>query len=162
MASSVLLERGASAVAPFTGTGPGPGWQTGTIPTGSPAGANWCVLPRCTIEFQKSANGLKIQCRCEDEVACGTLQNLCRMLSDGLCSCYCCINGISIFQCNLACGICKCEYTKDGCSITCTSGDKNFAAILQSCGESLSRCCESGCYCYVCFNNTPICCGTGD
>ena len=59
------------------------------IPAGSPATANWCVLPRCEVEFEKCTGGFKIHCRCEDEVACGTLQNLCRMLCDGLCSCCC-------------------------------------------------------------------------
>jgi hypothetical protein len=82
------------------------------------------------------------------------------MLSDGLCSASCCINGICVCQCNFACGICKVEYTKNGCAISCASGDKNFAAILQACCESLSTCCESGACCYVCFNNTPVCCGT--
>jgi hypothetical protein len=158
MASSVLLERGASAVAPFSGTATG--WQPGAIPAGSPATANWCVLPRCSVEFEKCTGGFKIRCRCEDEVATGTLQNLCRMLSDGLCSCSCCQNGICICQCNFAFGNCKCEYTKDGCTISCTSGDKAFSASLQACCEALSTCCESGCCCYISFNNTPICCGT--
>src|SRR5262249_10845086 len=76
MSSSTLLERGSSAVAPFSG----PGIQPGVLPSGSPAGANWCVLPRCTVEFEKTSNGCKIHCRCDDEVARGTLQNLCRML----------------------------------------------------------------------------------
>ena len=158
MSSSVLLERGASAVAPFGG--PSQGWQTGTIPAGSPASANWCVLPRCTIEFEKSAGGCKIHCRCEDEVACGTLQNLCKMLCDGLCTINCTWNGIQCCQCNLCCGNCKCEYTKDGVCITCTSGDKACAAMIQACCQCLSTCCESGCCCYISFNNTPVCCGT--
>jgi hypothetical protein len=161
MASSVLLERGASAVAPFPSQGPTQGWQPSAYPPGSPAAANWCVLPRANVEFEKCTGGFKIRCRCEDEVARGTLQNLCRMLSDGLCSCYCCQNGICIFQCNLTCGICKTEYTKDGCTISCVSGDKACGAILQSCCEALSTCCESGCCCYISFNNTPVCCGSG-
>ena len=101
--------------------GPIPGWQPGSIPAGSPATANWCVLPRCTVEFEKTTNGCKIHCRCDDEVARGTLQNLCRMLADGLCSCCCTCNGIPCCQCNFTVGICKCEYTKDGCCISCTS-----------------------------------------
>lgn len=158
MASSVLLERGASSVAPFSGATPA--WQPGTYPSGSPAAANWCVLPRCNVEFEKTSGGFKIRCQCEDEIATGTLQNLCRMLSDGLCSASCCINGISVCQCNFAFGNCKIEYTKNGCAISCTSGDKNFGAVLQACCESLSTCCESGACCYICFNNTPVCCGT--
>jgi hypothetical protein len=162
MASSALLERGSSAAAPYAPySSPSPGWQPGQYPAGSPAAANWCVLPRCNVEFEKCTGGFKIRCRCEDEVACGTLQNLCRMLSDGLCSCSCCQNGICIFQCNLAFGNCKVEYTKDGCCISCISGDKAFSAILQSCCEALSTCGESGCCCYISFNNTPVCCGTG-
>jgi hypothetical protein len=31
---------------------------------------------------------------------------------------------------------------------------------LQSCCETLDSCCKHGCCCYVCFNNTPCCCGT--
>jgi hypothetical protein len=158
MSSSALLERGSSAVAPFSGSVPG--IQAGSIPAGSPATANWCVLPRCTIEFEKTASGCKIHCRCDDEVARGTLQNLCRMLADGLCSCCCTLNGIPCCQCNFTVGICKCEYTKDGCCISCTSGDKACAAMIQACCNCLSTCCESGCACYICFNNTPVCCGT--
>jgi hypothetical protein len=112
------------------------------------------------VEFEKCTGGFKIQCRCEDEVACGTLQNLCRMLCDGMCSCYSTWNGICISQCNLTCGTCKCEYTKDGCCISCISGDKACAAMLQACCECLSTCSKSGCSCYICFNNTPVCCGT--
>src|SRR3990170_4576036 len=114
MSSSALLERGSSAVAPFSGSIPG--IQAGSIPAGSPATANWCVLPRCTVEFEKTSNGCKIHCRCDDEIARGTMQNLCRMLADGLCSCCCTLNG--------------------------------------------KPCCQSGCCCYICFNNTPVCCGT--
>jgi hypothetical protein len=158
MSSSTLLERGSSAVAPFSGSLPG--YQPGTYPAGSPASANWCVLPRCTIEFEKTSTGCKIQCRCDDEVSRGTLQNLCRMLADGLCSCCCTWNGIQCCQVNLCCGNCKCEYTKDGCCISCTSGDKQCAAMIQQCCECLQQCCESGCACYICFNGTPVCCGT--
>ena len=158
MSSSALLERGSSAVAPFSG--PVPGIQPGSIPGQQQQGANWCVLPRCTVEFEKTSNGCKIHCRCDDEVARGTLQNLCRMLSDGLCSCACTCNGICFCQCNFTVGICKCEYTKDGCCISCTSGDKACQAMIQACCNCLSQCCESGCCCYICFNNTPVCCGT--
>lgn len=158
MASSQLLERGSSAVAPFSSSLQG--MQPGSLPAGSPASANWCVLPRCTVEFEKTSTGCKINCRCDDEVARGTLQNLCRMLSDGLCSISCCSNGICCCQCNLTQGICKCEFTKDGCCISCSSGDKACCAMIQACCNCLSQCCESGCCAYICFNGTPVCCGT--
>lgn len=157
MSSSLLMERSAIAAAPWGNTIPG--FQTGSFPAGSPAAANWCVLPRCTLKFEKCKGGFKIHCHCEDDVACGTLQNLCRMLADGLCSCCCCMNGLPVCQCNLTCGICKCENTKDGCCITCLSGDEACCSMLQSCCHCLSTCCESGCCCYICFNGTPVCCG---
>ena len=100
--------------------GPDPG-HSARFRSVQPQSANWCVLPRCTVEFEKTSNGCKIHCRCDDEVARGTLQNLCRMLADGLCSCCCTCNGIPCCQCNFTVGICKCEYTKDGCCISCTS-----------------------------------------
>lgn len=158
MAASALLERSSVAATPFGS--PSTGYQTSPIPAGSPAQANWCIVPRCNLKFEKTKEGCKIFCRCEDDVATGTLQNLCRMLSDGLCSCICTWNGITTCQCNFNVGITKCEYTKDGCCISCTSGDKACCAIIQSCCECLSTCCESGCCCYICFNGTPVCCGT--
>jgi len=121
--------------------------------------SNFCVVPRCEIKMEKCTGGMKMHCRCDDEMACATLQNLCKMLAGGMCSCCCTYNGVMMAQCNLVCGMCKCEYTKDGCTITCTSGDKACAEMLQSCCEMMACCMRSGCCCYVCFNNTPVCCG---
>jgi hypothetical protein len=112
------------------------------------------------MKVEKCTGGFKIHCHCPDEVASHTLHHLCDALAGGLCSCCCTLNGLCVCQCNLTCGICKCENTKDGCTITCTSGDKACCAILQSCCASLHTCLEQGCCCYVCFNNTPCCCGT--
>ncbi len=154
--SSALLERSAIG-STFPGGAP---WQTAGVPAGSPAAANWCVVPRCEFRFEKCAGGLKVWCNCDDEVAAATLQNLCRMLSDGLCSCCCTCNGICVCQCNFTLGVCKCEYTKDGVCVTCTSGDKACAEILQQCCTCMQACCAANCACYLCFNNTPVCCGT--
>ena len=44
--------------------------------------------------------------------------------------------------------------------ISCHSGDKECCAMIQACCNCLKQCCESGCCCYICFNNTPVCCGT--
>ncbi len=150
---SALLER-----APAGATGFGPSSFGAPAPS-SPATGNWCVVPRCTIKAEKCQGGLKIRCSCDDEVSCATLQNLCKMLADGTCSCCCTLNGISVCQCNLTLGICTCEYTKDGVCITCKSGDKACCEIIQSCCDCLSKCLESGCCCYVSFHNTPVCCG---
>lgn len=112
------------------------------------------------MTFEKCTGGFRLYCRCDDEVSCGTLQNLCRMLSDGMCSCCCTCNGIQVCQCNLTMGLCTVEYTKDGVCIQCVSGDEKCCAMLQACCDSLECCCQSGCVCYVSFNNTPVCCGT--
>ena len=152
--TSVLLERGPTAAG-----GTSFGFQPSTTPTGAPAGTNWSILPRCELKFEKCAGGFKINCCCPDDVSCATLQNLCKMLCEGTCSCCCTCNGIQVCQCSLTCGICKCDFTADGCCITCTSGDKACCDMLQACCDCLSCCCENGCCCYVCFGNTPVCCG---
>ena len=156
MSASTLLECSTAVAAPQFQ----PSWQAGGAPAAAPQIGNWHVLPRCSVEFEKCKDGFKIHCRCEDEVAKGALQNLCRMLSEGCCSCCCCQNGVCVCQCNFTCGRTKCELTKDGCCISCTSGDKECCAMLQACCDCLTKCCQSGCCCYVCFNNTPVCCGT--
>ena len=157
MSSAVLMERFTTA---HHGTSHAPAWQPSGFPAASPAAGNWCVVPRCKVEFEKCTGGFKIHCRTEDELSCATLQNLCRMLADGLCSCACTHNGIQCCNCSFANCNCKCEYTKDGCCITCTSGDKQACACLQACCEACAKCCENGCCCYVCFNGTPVCCGS--
>ena len=154
MSSVMMMERTGMSSMPMTGMGPQ------GMPTGMPTAANYCVLPRCDMKFEKCAGGFKIKCSCEDEVACGALQNLCKMMAGGMCSCCCTMNGITICQCNFACCNCKCEYTKDGCCFTCTSGDKACAEMLAACCVCLSCCQKSGCCCYICFNNTPVCCCT--
>jgi hypothetical protein len=156
MSSTMVLERGLFfGAAGASAVSPSPAGFT----AGAPA-AGWCVVPRCTMKIEKCTGGFKIHCHCEDDVACHTLHHLCDALAGGLCSCCCTLNGLCVCQCNLTCGICKCENTKDGCTITCTSGDKSCCAILQSCCATLQCCLEQGCCCYVCFNNTPCCCGT--
>jgi len=150
---SAMLER-----APMGATGFASSSMGAPAPS-SPATGNWCVVPRCTMKVEKCAGGMKLRCSCDDEVSCGTLQNLCKMLCDGMCSCCCTMNGICVCQCNLTMGICTCEYTKDGVCITCKSGDKACCEMIQACCDCLSKCLESGCCCYVSFHNTPVCCG---
>jgi hypothetical protein len=50
--------------------------------------------------------------------------------------------------------------TKDGCCITCMSGDKACCQMLQACCDCMSKCMESGCKCCLCFNGMPCCCGS--
>jgi len=146
----MMMERGMS----MPGMTPGMNPQT---PMGTPS---MMMVPRCTISMEKCAGGMKMVCTCDDEIACGAMQNLCKMLAGGMCSCCCTWNGMMMCQCNLCCANCQCEMTKDGCCITCTSGDKKCCEMLQACCECLSTCMEAGCCCYVCFGNTPVCCGS--
>ncbi len=152
--SMMMMER--------TGTSAMPGSTMGSpmMSPGLPAMTNYCMVPRCEIKLAKCAGGFKMTCSCDDEVACGALQNLCKMLAGSMCSCCCTMNGMTVCQCNLCVGNCKCEVTKDGCCITCTSGDKPCCEMLQACCECMSSCREAGCCCTVSFGNTPVCCGT--
>ena len=111
-------------------------------------------------KFEKTKTGCKIHCKCDDAIAAATLQNLCQALCQGTCSCCCTWNGIQVCNFNLCCGHCKCENTKDGCCVTCVSGDAKCCEMLQACCDCLETCCKSGCCCYVCFGNTCCCCGT--
>jgi hypothetical protein len=152
MSSAVLERRGAFA------TGAAPAFA-GNAPAAAPT-PNLCVVPRCELKFEKCKGGFRIQCSCDDAVACSTLQSLCQALCDGTCSCSCTWNGIQVCNFNLCCGHCKCENTKEGCCITCVSGDAKCCEMLQACCDCLETCCKSGCCCYVCFGNTCCCCGT--
>ena len=150
----VMLDRGATAPSLMTGG------TVQSIPGAAPGAGNVCMLPRCEVRVEKCERGLTIRCICDDEVACGALQNLCKMLAAGQCSCCCTWNGMTVCQCNLCCGNCTCEMTKDGVCFTCKSGDEKCCDMLQACCDCLSACLEAGCCCYVCLGNTPVCCGT--
>ena len=132
----------------------------GTMPAAMPGMSGMTMLPRCTIRMEKCAGGMKMYCMCEDEVACGALQNLCKMLEGGMVSCCCTWNGMTMCMCNMCCCNCKCEMTKDGCCFTCTTGDKACCAMVQSCCDCMMACMEAGCMCCVCMGGTPVCCCT--
>lgn len=151
MSSAMLMER--------TMMGGSPVSTSPTQPMMGQPTTNFCVVPRCEIKVEKCTGGMKMHCRCEDEMACATLQNLCKMLAGGMCSISCTNNGIMMCQCNLVCGMVKIDYTKDGCTITCTTGDKPSCEMIQCCCETIASCIKNGCCCYVCLNNTPVCCG---
>jgi hypothetical protein len=48
--------------------------------------------------------------------------------------------------------------TKDGVCITCTSGDKDCCAMIQSCCDAMHSMMQAGCNCCVMMNNMPVCC----
>src|SRR5262245_25674061 len=128
-----------------------------TVPTATPT-ANCLMVPRCTIKMEKCAGGMKINCACDDEMACATLQGLCSSLAGSMCSCCCMMNGMVVCCCNLTMGMCRCEMTKSGVCITCTSGDKDCYAMIQSCCDAMCAMMAAGCTCCVMMNNMPVCC----
>jgi hypothetical protein len=155
MTSTMMVER-TGTVLPGYGSP-----TTGTGPFGTPAGqiANWLMVPRCTLRFEKCQGGVKIHCTCEDRTACGVVQNLCAALAGGMVSCCAQWNGVTVHSCNFLTGFCRCEMTEDGVCITCTSGDAKCCEMIQACCDCLSCLVECGCTCCVYMNNTPVCCG---
>jgi hypothetical protein len=132
-------------------------------PTVTGAGAvapNVIMVPRCTMKVEKVQGGMKVTCSCEDKTAASMVQNLCTMLAGGMCSLCCTMNGMTVCVCNLTMGICKCDMTKDGCCLTCTSGDPKCCEMIQGCCDCVTAMLKGGCSCCFMMNSTPVCCGT--
>jgi hypothetical protein len=154
--STVMMERNPLGMPGMAAPGLGTTPMTG----GGPVAPNMIMVPRCTFKIEKCQGGMKVTCSCDDKTACAMLQNLCTMLTGGMCSLCCQMNGMTVCYCNLTMGICKCEMTKDGCCLTCTSGDPKCCDMIQGCCECLSALVKGGCTCCFLMNNTPVCCGT--
>jgi hypothetical protein len=122
--------------------------------------ANFLMVPRCTFKLEKCTGGMKITCTCDDKMASGMVQNLCKMLAGGLCSCCLTMNGMTVFTCNLTMGMCKCDTTDTGVTVTCTSGDKACCEMIQASCECMASMLKAGCTCCLCMGNTPVCCGS--
>lgn len=139
-----------------------PGMGTGMPMAGpaAPMAPSMVMVPRCTFKVEKVSGGMKMTCVCTDPTACAMMQNLCSMLAGGMCSVCCMMNGMVVCACNLTMGMCKCEPTKDGCVLTCTSGDKACCDMIQGCCECVSACLKAGCTCCLMMGGTPVCCGT--
>lgn len=152
MSSTLMMERCApSGAMPMSGGMNAPA----TAPT-----AGWMMMPRCEMRIERCKDGMKLFCKCDDQVACATLQNLCAMLAGGTCSCCCMWNGVNVCTCTFQMGFCKCEPTADGVCFTCTSGDAQCCAMIQSCCDCLKCMLECGCTCCLMINGTPVCCAT--
>src|SRR5712691_5948169 len=119
MSTAMMMERTGMAM-PGMSTSGMPGMGT---PATMPTTSNWMMVPRCTFKVEKCTGGMKINCICDDKMAVSMLQNLCTMMAGSMCSCCCMMNGMMVSCCNLTMGMCKVDMTKDGCCITCTSGD---------------------------------------
>lgn len=139
---------------------PGVGTPTMGAPTGTSTGTNWLMVPRSTLKFEKCTGGMKISCVCDDKMACSMVQNLCTMLAGGMCSCCVQLNGMTVCLCNFTVGLCRCDVTETGVTLTCTSGDTKCCEMIQAYCDCLSCLMNAGCTCCVLMNSTPICCGT--
>lgn len=131
-----------------------------TAPGTMSSGTNMLMVPRCTFKMEKVNGGLKITCTCDDKTAANMMQNLCKMLSGGLCSCCLMMNGMALCTVNLTMGLCKCEMTDTGVCLTCTSGDKACCEMIQCCCDCMNSMLKAGCTCCVMMNGTPVSCGT--
>jgi hypothetical protein len=158
MTGTMMMERTGMAMPgmgmPGMGTTAMPGMGT------APAAPTMMMVPRCKMMLEKVQGGMKITCSCDDAMARAMMQNLCTMLAGGMCSCTCMMNGMMVCNCNLMMGMCKCDMTKDGCVVTCTSGDAGCTAMIQGCCDCMSACLKAGCTCCLMMGNTPVCCGT--
>ena len=156
MSSAMMLER--STGMPGMGM---PGMSpTPATPAGMAPAASWMMVPRCTMRIEKCTGGCKITCVCDDKLACSMIQNLCTMMSGGLCSCCTMYNGMCTCMCNFTMGMCRCETTESGCVLTCTSGDTQCCEMIQACADCLCCQLDAGCTCCLLLNNTPVCCGS--
>jgi hypothetical protein len=103
---------------------------------------------------------MKITCSSEDKMAASMVQHLCSMLAGGMCSCCMMMNGMMVCCCNLTMGMCKCENTRDGVVMTCTSGDPKCGEMIQACCDCMATMMKDGCTCCVMMNNMAVCCGS--
>lgn len=131
-----------------------------TAPSTMPAGFNMLMVPRCTFKVEKCTGGMKISCSCDDKMACSMMQNLCKMMAGGMCSCCMMMNGMVVGTFNLTMGMCKCEMTDHGVCVTCTSGDKACCDMIQASCECMATMLKAGCACCLFMNNNPIGCGS--
>jgi hypothetical protein len=148
--TSMMMERTAMGM---------PMGQTAAAPLSMPTGAQWLMIPRCTMKMEKCNGGMKITCVCDDKAACTMMQNLCSMMAGGMVSCCMIMNGMAVCTCNLTMGLCKCEMTPNGVVLTCTSGDKACCDMLQASCDCMATMLKAGCCCCLSINNNPVCCG---
>ena len=153
MSSTMMFERSMMGSMGTMGSMP-----QGGIPSMAPATPSMMMVPRCTMKFEKCAGGMKLTCTCEDEMSAATLQNLCKMMAGGMCSCSCMMNGMTICQCSFCMCNCKVADTKHGVCFTCTSGDKACCDMCQSCCDCVMKCIEAGCVCCLMMGGMPVCC----
>ena len=151
MTGAMTMERMGAMMPGMTGA-------TGPMMPGMMIPTSCLMVPRCSMKMEKCEGGMKMTCSCPDQASCAMMLNLCTMMQGGMMTCCMVMNGMVCCCCNLAMGRCKVETTKDGCVMTCTSGDKECGAMIQACCDCMTACMKSGCTCCVMMNGTPVCC----
>jgi hypothetical protein len=117
------------------------------------------MVPQCMMKMEKCPGGMMITCTCEDKTAAMMMQNLCNMMAGGMCSCCMMMNGMCCCMCNMGTmGMCKMEMTAMGCTMTCTSGDKNCEKMIQACCDCMNAMMMPGMMCCMMMNGMPMCC----
>ena len=127
-------------------------------PMPAATGMNMMVIPRCTMRMEMCDGGMKMTCACEDTMSASMLQNLCTMMKGSMVTCCMMMNGMMMVTCNMMMGMCRFEMTRDGVTMTCTSGDPECCKMIQACCQAMMAMMQSGCTCCLCMNNTPVCC----
>ena len=163
MTSMATMERTGMAGVTFPGYGQqGFGTQGyGTTPFVQP-GVSVFSVPRCTFKSERTTDGWKANCICEDQAACSVLQSLCSAMQGGACCCTISCNGVPVCNYNFTLGLCRWENTDKGVCFHCTSGDPKCCTALQTWCDCFSAMISAGCYCTFYINGTPICCGCCD
>ena len=165
MISATMMERTGTAVPGFTF--PGWGQQTyttpgyGTSPFTQPP-VNYFNVPRCTYKVERTSDGCKIHCICEEQTSCSVVQNLCTVLNGGNCWCNFTYNGVTVCTYNFTLGLCRWDIVDKGVTLTCSSGDPRCQQSLQTWCDCFTAMVNAGCYCTCYVQNTPICCGCGE
>ena len=136
------------------------GMGQASAPAGAPGSASWLMLPRCVVQAENCAGGMRLTCSCDDPAGRGMVQELCGMLAGGMCTCCALCNGLVVCSCHLTMGLCSCAMTPSGVCITCTSGDARCCEVIQALCDCLACLLKGGCICCLRMNNTPVGCGT--
>ena len=117
------------------------------------------MCPRCEITMEKCPGGMRMTCTCPDKTSAAMLANLMGMMQNGTCSCCMMMNGMMACGCNLGMmGMCRVEMMEMGCTVTCTSGDKNGERMIQACCDCMSAMMMPGMTCCMMMNGMPMCC----
>ena len=79
---------------------PGTGMNMGMPNMAMMPGMNMMMMPRCTMTVEMCEGGMKMMCRCDDEMAAQMMQSMCKMMDGAPMSCCLMMNGMPMCCCN--------------------------------------------------------------